>query len=115
MTFINSIANARQTILHDWGDDECVKILQRCKEALPKGGMLIIVEYVMDSENNGDDGWERQRMVSDLAMMALVAGGKERTAAEWKVLLSSAGFDIYKVTPIMMGYFVILAQAHPFP
>ncbi|KAK1325042.1 Tabersonine 16-O-methyltransferase [Acorus calamus] len=25
-------------ILHDWGDEDCVKILKRCKEAIPKAG-----------------------------------------------------------------------------
>lgn len=111
MTFIDSIANARQKILHDWGDANCIKILQRCKDALPKkGGILIIVETVMGQEIDGDDEWGRVKMANDMGMMVFT-GGKERTEEEWKVLLASAGLDICKITPIMFGHSVI--EAHP--
>lgn len=101
----------QQKILHDWGDDECLKILQQCKKALPKeGGTLIIVEVVMGQEMDGDDAWGRGKITSDMGML-VYTGGKERTAEEWKLLLASAGFDIYKITPIMMGQSVI--EAHP--
>ncbi|KAJ8624672.1 hypothetical protein MRB53_033202 [Persea americana] len=99
-------------ILHDWGDEECLEILQRCKEAVPKGGTVMIVETVMDKEMDGDDAWSRVKMANDMGMMVFT-GGKERTAEEWKVLLASAGFDIYKITPIMVGHSVI--EAHPLP
>lgn len=113
VTSINPIANPQQRILHDWGDEECAKILHRCKEALPKeGGMLIIVEMVMGQEMDGDDAWSKTKMSMDVAMM-LLNGGKERTAEEWKVLLATAGFEIYKITPIMLGSSVI--EAYPLP
>ncbi|KAM3381536.1 hypothetical protein P3S68_007109 [Capsicum galapagoense] len=38
-------------VLHDWGDEDCIKILKKCKEAIPSkenGGKVIIIETVMD-------------------------------------------------------------------
>ncbi|KAF3649360.1 Isoflavone-7-O-methyltransferase 8 [Capsicum annuum] len=40
-----------ESILHDWSDDYCIKILKKCKEALSSkenGGRLIIIDIVMD-------------------------------------------------------------------
>ncbi|PKI36108.1 hypothetical protein CRG98_043500 [Punica granatum] len=37
-----------KNVLHDWGDEECVKILKNCKKAIPKNrGKLIIVDVVL--------------------------------------------------------------------
>jgi hypothetical protein len=41
-----------ENILHDCGDDDCVKILQHCKEAIParnEGGKVIIIEMMRGS------------------------------------------------------------------
>ena len=40
----------KQCILHDWSDGECVKILERCKEAITlneKKGKVIIIDVNM--------------------------------------------------------------------
>uniref|UniRef100_M1D3K7 Resveratrol O-methyltransferase n=1 Tax=Solanum tuberosum TaxID=4113 RepID=M1D3K7_SOLTU len=37
-------------ILHDWSDEECIKILKKCKEAIPrkeKGGKVFIIDMVL--------------------------------------------------------------------
>ncbi|KAG2626389.1 hypothetical protein PVAP13_3KG351927 [Panicum virgatum] len=37
-------------VLHDWSDDECVKILENCRRAIPprhEGGMVIILDMVV--------------------------------------------------------------------
>ncbi|XP_077211908.1 (RS)-norcoclaurine 6-O-methyltransferase-like [Tasmannia lanceolata] len=68
-------------ILHDWDDEDSVKILKRCKEAIPKeGGKVIIVDIVLDIE----DGQEitRSRYAFDVIMMLSTGGGKERTEKE---------------------------------
>jgi hypothetical protein len=36
--------------LHDWNDDDCVKILQNCKEEvlrIGKGGKVVIIDIVL--------------------------------------------------------------------
>lgn len=40
----------KQSILHDWNDEECVNILKKCKEAISrkdKEGKVIIIDMVV--------------------------------------------------------------------
>ncbi|XP_077211441.1 (RS)-norcoclaurine 6-O-methyltransferase-like [Tasmannia lanceolata] len=85
-------------ILHDWDDEDCVKILKRCKEAIPEeGGKVIIVDIVLDI----DEGHEitLTRYAFDVIMM-ISTGGKERTEKEWRRLIFNAGFNHCEITPI---------------
>ncbi|ESW14070.1 hypothetical protein PHAVU_008G250600 [Phaseolus vulgaris] len=89
-------------ILHDWSDEECVKILKKCKEAISrkgKEGKVIIIDMVVDKEMKDDESFETQ-LFFDLMMMVLF-NGKERNKKEWVKLISSAGFNNYKITPVM--------------
>ncbi|KAL1562756.1 Flavonoid 8-O-methyltransferase 1 [Salvia divinorum] len=90
-------------IFHDWSDEDCIKILERCKEAIfsskEKGGKVIIVDMVVDCEKQEDEGIETQ-LSMDMLMMA-VTTGKERSEKEWAELFSAAGFLNYKITPIL--------------
>ena len=70
--------------MHDWGDDECVKLLKRCKEAIPPrdaGGKVIIIDMVLGSGPSDEKDRETQ-VLFDLLMMAL--NGVERDEFEWK-------------------------------
>ncbi|XP_057796254.1 8-hydroxyquercetin 8-O-methyltransferase-like [Salvia miltiorrhiza] len=90
-------------IFHDWGDEDSVKILEKCKEAIlpskESGGKVIIVEIVLDYEKQEDDAIETQ-LSMDMLMMTLLTG-KERTEKEWAKLFYAAGFQNYKITPIL--------------
>ncbi|KAI3719734.1 hypothetical protein L6452_20638 [Arctium lappa] len=90
-------------ILHDWSDEECIKILKRCKEAIPSkenGGKLIIVDMVVKNHEGGTDESLKTQLFFDMLMMTLTTG-KERTEKEWIKLLLVAGFSDYKFTPIL--------------
>ncbi|KAK1412127.1 hypothetical protein QVD17_33123 [Tagetes erecta] len=90
-------------ILHDWSDEECIKILKRCKEAIfpskEKGGKLIIIDMVVMNDEAGNKTLETQ-LRCDLMMMTL-ATGKERSENEWARLFADAGFSDYKITSIL--------------
>lgn len=87
-------------MLHDWNDEECLKILKKCKEAIitskGKEGKVIIIDAVMENRKTGDESIETQ-LFYDLEMMVLV-DGQERNENEWSKLFSSAGFSNYKIT-----------------
>ncbi|XP_022135685.1 desmethylxanthohumol 6'-O-methyltransferase-like [Momordica charantia] len=86
-------------ILHCWDDEECIKILKNCKEAIPKSrGKVIIVEIVIDEKEKSKTS--DMRLMLDMAMMARFKKGKERTADEWAYLLNEAGFSRHTITPI---------------
>eukprot|EP00253_Pinus_taeda_P005396 PITA_05396 len=96
-------------IMHDWGDEHCIKILKSCKKAIPETRKLIIVDAVaLDSNHRGDDnnngGQKREPvldpnlvLVFDLVMVAHCSGGKERKKKEWKKILLEGGFVRYKI------------------
>ncbi|XAR72584.1 hypothetical protein NMG60_11019276 [Bertholletia excelsa] len=89
-------------ILHDWSDEESIKILKRCKEAIPskeKGGKVIIIDMVVENKKEDDKSVETQ-LFFDMLMMILVTG-RERTKKEWAKLFSEAGFSEYKIIPIL--------------
>nr|XP_016515392.1 PREDICTED: trans-resveratrol di-O-methyltransferase-like [Nicotiana tabacum] len=89
-------------ILHDWSDEESVKILKKCKEAIPsreKGGKVIIIDIMVDNKIGDDESIETQ-IFFDMLMMVLVTG-RERSEKGWAKLFSDAGFSDYKVTPIL--------------
>ncbi|RZC46583.1 hypothetical protein C5167_039531 [Papaver somniferum] len=91
-------------IFHDWSDGDCVKILKRCKEAIPsreEGGKVIIIDAVIEEDNTKQehDSITETQLLLDMMMMALV-GGKERSEKEWEKLFLEAGFCGYKITPV---------------
>ncbi|XP_045831890.1 trans-resveratrol di-O-methyltransferase-like [Trifolium pratense] len=91
-------------ILHDWNDEECVKILKKCKESLKqkgKEGKVIIIDMVLEIDHKGDITKSTEtQLFFDMMMMVLVTG-KERNEKEWSNLIYSAGFGGYKITPIL--------------
>nr|XP_016461789.1 PREDICTED: trans-resveratrol di-O-methyltransferase-like [Nicotiana tabacum] len=92
----------KQWILHNWGDEDCVKILKKCKESIPsreKGGKVIIIGIVLENPKEKDDSVRAQHNM-DLVMMVLF-GAKERTKKEWEKLFTEAGFNEYEITPTL--------------
>ncbi len=75
-----------QFILHDWGDDDCIKVLKNCKKALPENGKVLIYELVMHP--NG-----RWTQMMDLMMLTQFESGMERTEQQWRTLIAAAGFS----------------------
>lgn len=90
-------------VLHDWSDQECVKILERCKEAIKpfkeSGGKVIIIEMVMNADKVCHELAETQ-FLFDLHMMAHTTG-KQRSEQEWQKIFTSAGFSGNKILPVL--------------
>ncbi|KAL1079623.1 hypothetical protein V6Z11_D10G234600 [Gossypium hirsutum] len=71
-------------ILHDWNDNECLKILKHCKEAISrqnkKGGNVVIIDVVLmknDKMNGKAFNSIETQLFFDMLMMVLVTK-KER-------------------------------------
>nr|BAV54110.1 O-methyltransferase [Eriobotrya japonica] len=89
-------------ILHDWNDEECIKILKRSRVAITskdKKGKVIIIDMMMENQKGDEESIETQ-LFFDMLMMALVRG-QERNEKEWAKLFTDAGFSDYKITPIL--------------
>ncbi|PON57120.1 O-methyltransferase COMT-type [Trema orientale] len=87
-------------VLHDWNEEECLKILKKCRGAIPCNGKgkVIIIEIVINDHKDEQELTEG-KLYFDLMMMAVVTG-RERSEKEWKKLFLEAGFTRYKITPI---------------
>lgn len=80
-------------VLHDWSDEECLRILRNLRETMQGDARLMIVESVLPEGPEFDMGkW------MDLNMMVM-ATGRERTSAEFAGLLEQAGFAIEAIEP----------------
>ncbi|KAK8564362.1 hypothetical protein V6N12_036487 [Hibiscus sabdariffa] len=97
-------------VLQDWDDEDCIKILKKCREAIPEDkGKVIIVDAVL--EENEDDGLEFARLMLDMVIMANTKTGRQRTLKEWSFVLRESGFNRFNVKPIRAIQSVI--EAYP--
>jgi hypothetical protein len=92
-------------ILHDWGDQECARILAVCRKAMEAGTRLLICERIVPIGNEPSSA-----KLIDLHMMMTNHGGKERTEREYRDLLSAAGFELQRVIPTSTPWSVIEAE-----
>jgi hypothetical protein len=75
-------------VLHDWDDRAAGRILATIAAAARPGARLVVVEHIVPAGDDPDFS-----KATDLIMLAM-AGGKERTPAEYADLLASAGFAV---------------------
>lgn len=73
-------------ILHDWNDDECVRILSNIYRASPDHARLFIAEHLIPSPEE-----PHFSKLFDIHMMC-VSSGKERTVDEYSALLERSGW-----------------------
>jgi ubiquinone/menaquinone biosynthesis C-methylase UbiE len=97
-------------VLHGCGDEAAVKILRNCRSVLPREGRVLVIEFVLPAIVDHADPDLEARLMSDLNML-VVTGGKERTEAEWRTLLSSAGFECRRVLPVASALVSIIEAA----
>ncbi|MFK8181822.1 MAG: methyltransferase [Phormidesmis sp.] len=81
-------------ILHDWSDDDCLKILRNIRQAMPETGRLLVVEMLIPDGDAPHFG-----KLLDVTMLSIFSGGRERTAAEYIQLLQKAGFSMPRIVP----------------
>ncbi|OTA55120.1 putative O-methyltransferase [Hypoxylon sp. EC38] len=86
------------SVLHDWGDDDCVRILEQLKPAFKPGySRLLINEIIVPNRN---PTWP----VTSMDQLVFVLGAmRERTQADWERLLNRAGYRITRIYSYEMG------------
>ena len=78
----------------NWNDEEAVRILKRCRQAMRRGGRVVVIEMLL-----GEIGDPGIAPLMDLNMMVMLTG-RERTLVEFSRLLKDAGLRFSKCTPI---------------
>jgi hypothetical protein len=82
-------------IIHDWTDEQNVKILKNIRAAMPDAAKVLIVDAVIPEDNEPHFG-----KILDLEML-ISPGGVERTESEFRALLSKAGFRLNRIIPTL--------------
>jgi hypothetical protein len=87
-----------KSIIHNWNDAQSTIILEHCRRVMPAGARLLLVELIMP-ERLGASAADQERARSDLQML-LATDAHERTEAEYRALLTAAGFQVTKMVPV---------------
>ncbi|KAL8534685.1 hypothetical protein ACS0TY_010639 [Phlomoides rotata] len=82
-------------VCHDWEDEECLKLLKNCHDALPDYGRVIIADRLLPEIP------EKTLLAStdyavDVMMLAYGPSGKERTESQFRALAKASGFNQFR-------------------
>ncbi|KAM4131108.1 hypothetical protein ACJW30_01G153000 [Castanea mollissima] len=84
-----------KNILHDWSDENCMKLLRNCYDALPNNGKVVIIE-LLTPEAPGSSKASQYVSRLDNAML-LHLEGHERTEKEFESLCKGSGFSNFQI------------------
>jgi C-methyltransferase len=93
-----------KNVIHDWPDDDAVKLLRNIRTAAPAATVLLI-EFVIPENSRADHPahW------TDLEML-VVNGGRERTVSEFRGVIEAAGLRMTRVVPTATPITLVEAQ-----
>jgi hypothetical protein len=99
--------------VNSWSDNDALVVLRNCRSAISSDGKLLLLEWVLASDDEDHDGyrfWDTVTM--DLVMLAAFGsrGGRLRTRSEFESLLQAAGFKVTALIPTRASIFVIEAE-----
>ncbi|MCK0177536.1 acetylserotonin O-methyltransferase [Mycolicibacterium sp. F2034L] len=97
-------AYVMKNIIHDWQDDDAVRILRNIRTAIDARGKLLLLEMVLPERADSFVGH-----LLDLEML-VAAGGRERTRAEYANLLTRSGFRLTRVIDTVTPLSIIEAE-----
>ncbi|HEY2324760.1 MAG TPA: methyltransferase [Thermoanaerobaculia bacterium] len=80
-----------KSILHDWPDGECERILRNVHAAAAPGANLLIVEMIVPEEPQPSPV-----ALMDMNMLVML-NGRERTAGDFEKLLNATGFSLVRI------------------
>jgi len=80
-------------VIHDWDDDDSLRLLRTCRAALRDDARLLVIDAVLPPGSQ-----PHPAKVLDLLMMASTTG-RERTQAELTDVLERAGLRITRIVP----------------
>jgi 2,7-dihydroxy-5-methyl-1-naphthoate 7-O-methyltransferase len=92
-------------VLHDWDDEDAVRILRRCAEAASETGTVLVVDHIGDAQDSTPD------TEGDLRMLCYVRG-RERTLDQLGELVKSAGLQVSSVIPAGSRSIIELRPSH---
>lgn len=83
-------------VLHDWSDEDSVRILRNCRAAMSDDARLLIVEQILEPDPTL--GHPAGYLI-DTQMMAMFGSARERTQSEFGKLLAASDFTFLRLIP----------------
>jgi hypothetical protein len=96
------------SVLHDWDDERAAQILAALGRGATRACRLRIFEMLLP-----DDATPHRAKLSDVLMLLLFDGARERTAGEFQGLLERTGWQFERVVPSPGPMSVIEATRRP--
>ncbi|MFE7122035.1 methyltransferase [Streptomyces sp. NPDC057654] len=90
-------------VLHDWHDDDCLRVLRACRAAMTEDSRLLVIDAVLPRDNAPHHG-----KTLDVLMMASLPG-RERGADDFRRLLTEAGLTMIRIHPTASSLSVVEA------
>jgi hypothetical protein len=83
-------------VLHNWSDEDCVRLLRAARDVMPSEARVLIVEHILEPDPAVGNP---MTYLLDMQMMAMFDNARERTEAEFGVILQAAGFGAPRLIP----------------
>ena len=80
-------------VLHNWPDEDALRLLREVRSAMPPGGRLFVFEELLGQRDGAGAA-----SPMDLLLLVMLSGW-DRTEAEYRDLLGAAGFTVTAVRP----------------
>lgn len=80
-------------IIHNWNDEQAIKILKNCYQAMPMDGKLLVIDPIFSSHEQSFNTF------LDLQFLIVSSGSRLRTVDEFRELFAKAGFQLTKIVP----------------
>ncbi|CAA7022840.1 unnamed protein product [Microthlaspi erraticum] len=96
-----------KSVLHDWNDEDCVKILKNCWKSLSEKGKVILVEMITPMQPKINDASSKFVLAKDMVMLTQCSGGKEKSLSQFETLAHDSGFHRCEIICRVNAYHVI--------
>ena len=94
-----------KNVIHDWPEEDAVRILKNVRTAARAGARVLLCEFVIPDHDRDFHGkWV------DIEML-VVAGARERTADEYRRLFDQAGYRLNRVVDTVSPLSIVEASA----
>jgi O-methyltransferase len=87
-----------KSIIHDWNDEQSIKILTNCRRAMNADGRVLLIELVMPDRVDQTPDCRAATEV-DVNMMVIL-GGQVRTENHYRTLFEASGIKLTRVIPL---------------
>ena len=83
-------------VLHDWSDEDCIRILRSCRAAMSTESRLLVVEQILEPDPS--QGRPTGYLI-DVQMMAMFGSARERTKDEFDQIFGASDLAAQRLIP----------------